>query len=196
MQKTKLGISIGLLGATVYFAALFSGHIPLILIAGYILLFEENSWLKRAAIKAVAVVFSFALLNSLIGFIPNAIDLINSVARIFSKNASVRVLDEILNLIGSILSVVQKIILLVLALKALTQGEFAVGFVDNFVRKHTGGAPQMGVPQAGAPQMGTQQMGTQQGVPHMAGGAVCKVCGATIPGNAAFCVKCGNQAHQ
>lgn len=54
-MKTKLGISVGLLGTMVYFAALFGGYTPVILLAGYVLLFEENEWLKKAAIKAVAL---------------------------------------------------------------------------------------------------------------------------------------------
>ena len=39
--KTKLGISLGLLGAALYFMGLM-GITPLVLLAGYVLLFEEN----------------------------------------------------------------------------------------------------------------------------------------------------------
>lgn len=57
-MKTKLGISAGLLGAAVFFLALVGGWIPTILVAGYILLFEANDWLKNCAVKAVAVITS------------------------------------------------------------------------------------------------------------------------------------------
>ncbi|SDN56059.1 hypothetical protein [Acetanaerobacterium elongatum] len=50
MQKAKLGITVGLLGATIYLMALM-GSIPLIIIAGYVLLFEENEWLKKRLLK-------------------------------------------------------------------------------------------------------------------------------------------------
>ena len=43
MQK-RLGISVGLLGATVCFVGLFSGYLTTVLIAGYILLFETNEY--------------------------------------------------------------------------------------------------------------------------------------------------------
>lgn len=46
MEKSKLGISIGLLGALVYFMGLLNTT-ALIIIAGYILLFEQNGWLKN-----------------------------------------------------------------------------------------------------------------------------------------------------
>ena len=44
MQKTKLGISVGLLGAAIYFMGLFGGYLVAVLLAGYILMFEENEW--------------------------------------------------------------------------------------------------------------------------------------------------------
>ena len=51
MQKTRLGISVGLLGAAIYFMGLFSGYLLAVLLAGYVLLFEENSWLRKNAVK-------------------------------------------------------------------------------------------------------------------------------------------------
>ena len=53
MQKTRLGISVGMLGAAVYLTGLFSGYLVALLMAGYVLLCEENGWLKRSVIKAV-----------------------------------------------------------------------------------------------------------------------------------------------
>ena len=55
MQKTKLGISVGLLGAAIYFTGLFSGYLVAVLLAGYVLMFEENEWLRKNAVKAVAL---------------------------------------------------------------------------------------------------------------------------------------------
>ena len=48
MQKTKIGISVGVMGAVMYFASLFGGYIPMLLLAGYIFLKEENIWLQKA----------------------------------------------------------------------------------------------------------------------------------------------------
>ena len=42
MQKTRLGISVGLLGAGVCFLGLVGGYLVTAILAGYILLFEEN----------------------------------------------------------------------------------------------------------------------------------------------------------
>lgn len=62
MQKTRLGISVGLLGAAIYFMGLFSGYLLAVLLAGYVLLFEENSWLRKNAVKAMSVMAVFSLL--------------------------------------------------------------------------------------------------------------------------------------
>lgn len=47
MSKTKLGISTTLLAALAYFAGGFSGYLLLFLVAGYVLLKEEDEWLKK-----------------------------------------------------------------------------------------------------------------------------------------------------
>ena len=53
MQKAKLGISVGLLGAAIYFTSLFSGYLVPVILTGYVLLFEENDWLRKNAVKAM-----------------------------------------------------------------------------------------------------------------------------------------------
>jgi len=138
MQKSRLGISVGLLGAAIYLVALFGGYIPLILLAGYVLLFEENPWLRRSAVKAGVIVFVFSLLSALIGFIPNAMELISDIVRIFNGSFYIPVVSNIISLTNTVLMIVQKILLLVLGIKALTQGNLPIGSVDNTVSKHIG----------------------------------------------------------
>lgn len=60
MQKTRMGISVGLMGAATYLCGLFGGLMVTVVIAGYILLFEENAWLKRAAVICGAASFLFS----------------------------------------------------------------------------------------------------------------------------------------
>jgi len=136
MQKTRLGISIGLLGAAVYLAALLGGYIPLILLAGYVLLFEENPWLKRSAVKAAVIVFSFALLTAIIGFIPDIISFFNNLFIVFHGKFSIPVVTNIVNFINTVLAITQKVILIALALKALTQGWLHIKFFDKLIGKH------------------------------------------------------------
>lgn len=73
MQKTKIGVSVGLLGAAIYFMGLFSGYLTVVLLIGYVLLFEENEWLRKSAVKAVALMVVFSLAAAVMNLIPNVI---------------------------------------------------------------------------------------------------------------------------
>ena len=83
---TRLGISVELLGAAIYFMGLFSGYMVAVLLTGYVLLFEENEWLKKGAVKAVALMTFFSLLTAVINLIPNMISFINSIVSAFGVN--------------------------------------------------------------------------------------------------------------
>ncbi len=138
MQKTKLGISVGIFGALLFFAAFFGGYMSSIILAGYVLLIEDNVWLKRAAVKAVAVLVCFSLINALVGFIPDIISFINSIARIFEETFYVQFLDSFVTFIYRGLELVEKALFILLGLKALTQGTVAVPVVDKLIEKHVG----------------------------------------------------------
>lgn len=90
MQKTRLGISVGLLGAAIYFMGLFSGYLLAVLLAGYVLLFEENSWLRKNAVKAMSVMAVFSLLITVLNLVPNAIGFINGMLKTTALSASLR----------------------------------------------------------------------------------------------------------
>ena len=70
MEKTKLGISQGMLGAVVYFTAALLGYISIFILGGYILLVEKTEWLKKCVIKAVVLMLLYSLLSTVIGLIP------------------------------------------------------------------------------------------------------------------------------
>lgn len=138
MQKTRLGISVGMLGAALYFMGLFSGYLVAVLMAGYILLFETNEWLKKAAVKAVSLLVFFSLLIAVINLIPNAISFIDNIAAIFGGNFSVVVLSRIVTVIVSALDIIEKILFIILGIKALNQGTISFPVVDKLISKYMG----------------------------------------------------------
>lgn len=76
MQKTKLGLSVGLVGAALYFLGLYS-FIPAFLLAGYVLLKEENEWLRKSAVRMLALVLGFYLLGLAVDCIDEIFGVIN-----------------------------------------------------------------------------------------------------------------------
>ena len=138
MQKTRLGISVGLLGAAIYFMGLFSGYLLAVLLAGYVLLFEENSWLRKNAVKAMSVMAVFSLLITVLNLVPNAIGFINDVVSIFGGSFSVAFLSNLISAAVAALNIIEKLLIIGLGVKALTQGTIAVPVVDNLINKYMG----------------------------------------------------------
>ena len=138
MQKTRLGISVGLLGAAIYFMGLFSGYLLAVLLAGYVLLFEENSWLRKNAVKAMSVLAVFSLLITVLYLVPNAIGFINDVVSIFGGSFYVAFLSNLISAAVAALNIIEKLLIIGLGVKALTQGTIAVPVVDNLINKYMG----------------------------------------------------------
>lgn len=136
MQKTKLGIFVGLLGAAIYFTSLFSGYLVPVVLTGYVLLFEENEWLKKNAVKAVALLASFSLLTTVIYLIPNAIGFIDNIFAIFNGSFNVSFLSKIVTVVLSAIDIIEKVLFIVLGLKALNQGSISVPIVDKLINKY------------------------------------------------------------
>lgn len=115
-MKTKLGISTAALGALAYFMALFGGYIPLLLLTGYVCLFEDNEALKKHAFKALAISVCIDLAIVVVGVIPDFIGWINSMLAIFDGGFSAGVLYDIENFLTSGLWLIEKIVLGVLGI--------------------------------------------------------------------------------
>lgn len=135
MRKTKLGITVGFLGAAIYFTSLFSGYLVPVILAGYVLLFEENEWLKKNAVKAVALLVSFSLLTTFVQFIPNTIGLIDHIFALFNGNFSVSLLSKIVTVVLNVIDLIEKILFIALGWKALNQGSVSVPVVDKLIDK-------------------------------------------------------------
>ena len=95
MQKTKLGISVGLLGAVLYFMGIFSGYLLVVLLAAYVLVYEENGWLKQSAVRAVAILLVFSFGSTAVKLIPDAIDFIDNIAMIFGGHFHITVMFQL-----------------------------------------------------------------------------------------------------
>ncbi len=133
MQKTKLGITIGMLSALVYFMALIGGYIPLFLLVGYILLFEQNDWLRRVCYKAVALSIVFSLLPVAINLVPQVLGCLSNFLTIFNGHISYTVVSLIINFITSVINIVETVLFLLLGIKAMKLQDVKVKKIDNFI---------------------------------------------------------------
>lgn len=136
MEKTKLGLPVGLFGAFAIAAVGFGGYVATALVVGYVLLMEENTWLKKAVVKAAATMVFFDFLIALVGLIPDAADWVVSLINVFGADIYGNFVSDIFNLVCRVLSICEDIIFIGLIFKALNQGTIAIPFVDGLVEKN------------------------------------------------------------
>lgn len=136
MQRTRIGLSAGMLAAAIFFVAMFGGYLPAIILAGYVLLFEENPWLRRSAVKAVATMLLFSFAIAAINLIPDLIGFIDDLAHIFEGNFSISALSWIVTAAVSALDLIRTVLFLALGVKAFRQGTIKVPVVDNLINKY------------------------------------------------------------
>jgi RNA polymerase subunit RPABC4/transcription elongation factor Spt4 len=136
-MNTKIGVSAGLVAAAAYFLGMVGGWVPVVLIAGYVLVAESNEWLRMSVIKAVGVCVFFAIISTLVGLIPNMITIINNLASIFRGSFSIAVVSRIVTAFNSIWSFLERLLLLLLGFRALQQDTISFGPIDGLIAKHT-----------------------------------------------------------
>lgn len=135
MNKIKLGVSAGLAGAAVYFLGTVS-LIPAFLLAGYILLFEDNDWLKYQAVKAIVIVVTFGAINVGLNCIDDVFYVLNQVAGIVIKDANIQVPFGLTEILSTLCSMFKNILLILSGMNALNFKTIYAGGIDNLVSKN------------------------------------------------------------
>ena len=136
MQKTKLGISVGMLGAVLYFMGIFSGYLLVAILAAYVLLYEENGWLKQSAVRAVAILVIFSFGITVVKLIPDAMDFVDDIVTIFGGHFRIVMISNVASVIVSALNLIEKLLLLCLGVKALRQDSISVPIIDTLLDKY------------------------------------------------------------
>lgn len=138
MEKTKLGISVGLMGALLYALGLFGGYFLTVAAVVYVLWREESVWLKQTAVKALALTFLFPVISLAIGVIPDLVGLVQSVMNLFNEFFSMEVVLEIEAILRNILNILEYVVFILLGVMALGKKTIRVPLVDSLVEKHLG----------------------------------------------------------
>lgn len=138
MEKTKLGISVGLLGALVFFAG-YSGLTVIALVGGYVLLKEENSTLKKYVVYAAALMIAFLAASMCITAIETVFDFLNFnswMTSVDGLSTVYRIIMALFETLTDILYIAEILVFGFLALMALAGKEIKIAFLDKIVEKH------------------------------------------------------------
>lgn len=133
MQKTKLGLAPGVLGALAFIACLFGGYTVALLVVGYILVCETDGWVRRTGVKALVLMVLFSLLNFVLGLIPDLFGILNSFLGIFDVYFYPSFISSFFNFLSNIVSLFKSVIFLVFAAMALKQKTIVIGPLDNMI---------------------------------------------------------------
>ena len=135
MEKTKLGIPVTLMAAVVCLLSYYGGYIIAGILVGYILLKEENEWLKKLAAKAIVVLLSFSVASTLINLIPTALNVIYSFIRIFNVDFYLYFIDQVFNFLSTVLSVLKMVVFLLMGYNALSCKDLKIPVLDDLLEK-------------------------------------------------------------
>ena len=135
-MKSKLGISLGLLGALACFAACFGSYIAVLLVAGYVLLFEESEWLKKTAVKAVALMVCVDVLTAVLNLVPDLLGWVQQWVVLFDGEFTYTAVRRIFSILTTAVSICQTVLFLFMGVKALNQGTVRIPVVDKLIDRH------------------------------------------------------------
>ena len=136
MQKTKLGISVALLGLIVVMGIYFGGLTAGVILVGYVLMFEENEWLKKTAVKAICLSVVVSLVISILNLIPGLISWVSSVLGLIGLSFSYSWISRLVNVITDALSIIRTVLFLLMGVKAFNQGVVKIPVIDDIVNKN------------------------------------------------------------
>lgn len=135
-ENTRLGLSVNILGAAVYFAAFFGGYIPAFFLAGYILLFESDAWLKKASVKSIVLLMSFGILTAVIGFVPELLSMFGMLASLFGGSVQYSGAGSMISVILKAAEIMRTVLFLLLGIRAFKHQTVFIPFIDGVVDRH------------------------------------------------------------
>ena len=135
MNKTKMGVSVGLMAALLWLLGYFGGYTIIAIAVGYVLLVEESGWLKKQALRVIGLMLLFSLLNVVLNVIPDLLQLWYSIRNLADKYTYYEDVHSVFNLLGNILSLAKTWTFVVMGVLMLFGKNFKVPVVDSLIDK-------------------------------------------------------------
>ena len=133
MGTTKIGIPAKVLAGFAYLAAFFSGYTAFLLIGGYVLIREQNDWLRFHALKAGLLMICFSVAGALVSLIPNLMSWIGNWFDLFGGSFYPAFIFNIQGILMSTLDLLEKVLFLLLGIFAFLGKDLALPPLDKMV---------------------------------------------------------------
>ena len=131
MEKTKIGLKAGIVAALAYLLFLFGGYTVGLLFVGYVVLCEKDVWLRKTAVTALLVALCFSALSLLVGLLPDVLNLLYSLLRIFSVHIYLDIVESIFSFFSQIISLLRTVVFVLLAVLALQKKTVEIKALDK-----------------------------------------------------------------
>lgn len=136
MEKTKLGISVALAAAALYFLGLFGGYIITGIAVGYVLLREENLELKKESVRVLLLMFAFSLLSTALGLIPSVFSIISNLLEVIDVHYYFTFFHHVFDVFISLVSLLKTVVFLLLGLSAVFRKGVKLPVIDPIIEKY------------------------------------------------------------
>ena len=137
IEKTKLGISIEMLGAILFVSVALFGYFGLLIVGGYIVFVEKQEWLKKCVGKAVVLILGFTLLSTVISIIPRILYFGMETDTFFDGvYLYLSGTYQVVAMVLVILNVVKMALFVWLGVKAWKKQNGTIPIVDKFIEKY------------------------------------------------------------
>ena len=116
MKNTKIRVNSRVISVLIYMMAALGGYTPMLLLAGYVFLYEKkDERLRLDVMMSFAVTIAYSLIKILIGYIPI---IINWFLVLLSINIDISMFGSIIKVITEIIDFMRLILLIKLAVDA------------------------------------------------------------------------------
>lgn len=136
MEKTKLGLSVNLFSAIIYFVALFGGFFSVIILMLYIFLKEESTILKKNVLRALLLLIIFSAMITLVGILPSGFAFLDKFFAILDINTRGSIPIRMLDSIGDMLGILKNIVFLLMGFFTANHINISVPFVDKKIEEN------------------------------------------------------------
>ena len=136
MQKTKLGISVTLAMAALYFLGLYGGYVITGIFVGYILLKEEDLGLKKEAVRVALLMILFSLVGTALNLLPNILSIFTSLMEIFDVHTYFSFFHRVFDVLASALSLLKTVVFVLLGLGAVFGKSTKLPVIDPIIEKY------------------------------------------------------------
>ena len=131
---TRLGIKASALATIMCISAMALGYVSTVLIAGYILLAEQDKMLRNTALKSLAIICLAAIGITAINLLPNFIGWISDFVGIFDGSLRIGILSLICSWLVGTVNLAETVILAIMAFMAFKGKELSIPFIDKFLK--------------------------------------------------------------